>query len=66
MIVVGKTDRLDTSKNIGVTEQTDYRCRRGYEENTRLKELVADISRDNTILRETARGNYRALREYVG
>ncbi len=30
MIVVGKTDCLDTSKNIGVTEQTYYRWRKGY------------------------------------
>ena len=27
-------------------------------ENTRLKKLVADLSLDNAILKETVRGNY--------
>jgi hypothetical protein len=28
------------------------------QENTRLKKLVADLSLDNVILKETVRGNY--------
>ena len=61
------------SRKIGVTEQTYYRWRREYggmrveqakrlkeleKENTRLKKLVADISLDNAILKEAARGNF--------
>ena len=53
-------------------EQTYYRWRKEYggmrleqarrlkeleKENTRLKRLVADISRDNAILKEASRGN---------
>ena len=60
------------SRKIGVTEQTYYRWRREYggmgveqarrlreleKENTRLKRLVADLSLDNAILKEAARGN---------
>ena len=60
------------SRTIGVTEQTYYRWRREYggmgveqarrlreleKENTRLKRLVADLSLDNAILKEAARGN---------
>jgi len=59
-------------RKIGVTEQTYYRWRREYggmrieqvkrlkeleKENTRLKRLVADLSLDNAILKETSRGN---------
>jgi len=55
----------ETSRKIGVTEQTYYRWRREYggmrieqvkrlkeleKENTRLKRLLADISLDNAIL----------------
>jgi len=62
----------EASRQIGVTEQTYYRWRRGYggmrveqakrlkeleKENTRLKRLVADLSLNNDILREAARGN---------
>ena len=65
MIVVGETDCLDTSRYIGVKEQAYYRWCRGYggiriqhsrrlkeleKENTRLKEMVADIAVDNAIL----------------
>jgi transposase-like protein len=60
------------SRKIGVTEQTYYRWRREYggmrveqarrlkeleRENSRLKKLVADLSLDNSILKEAARGN---------
>ncbi|MBA7697687.1 IS3 family transposase ISDsp2 [subsurface metagenome] len=63
----------EASRKIGVTEQTYYRWRREYggmrveqakklkhleKENARLKKLVADISLDNAILKEAARGNY--------
>ena len=60
------------SKRIEVTEQTYYRWRREYggmrvdqarrlreleKENSQLKKLVADLSLDNAILKEAARGN---------
>jgi len=62
----------EVSRKLGVTEQTYYRWRREYggmrveqakrlkeleKENARLKKLVADISLDNAILKEAARGN---------
>jgi len=62
----------EASRKIGITEQTYYRWRREYggmrveqakrlkeleKENTRLKRLVADLSLDNAILKEAARGN---------
>lgn len=64
---------LAASKQIGVTEQTYYRWRKEYggmrveqarklkdleKENARLKKLVADLSLDNAILKEAARGNF--------
>jgi transposase-like protein len=60
------------SKKIGVSEFTYYRWRKEYggmrvdqahrlkeleQENSRLKRLVADLSLDNAILKEAARGN---------
>jgi putative transposase len=62
----------EVSRKIGVTEQTYYRWRKEYggmwmdqarrlreleKENARLKKLVADLSLDNAILKEAARGN---------
>ena len=62
----------EASRKLGVTEQTYYRWRKEYggmrvdqarrlqeleKENTRLKSLVADITLDNAILKEAARGN---------
>ena len=61
------------SKNIGVSSHTYYRWRREYgglrieqarklktleKENARLKKLVADLSLDNSILKEAAEGNF--------
>ena len=63
----------ETSRKIGVTEQTYYRWRKEYgglrieqakklkhleKENTRLKKLVADLSLDKAILKEAAEGNF--------
>ncbi len=63
----------EASRKIGVTEQTYYRWRKDYggmrieqarrlkeleKENARLKKLVADLSLDNSILKEAARGNF--------
>jgi putative transposase len=63
----------EASRKLSVTEQTYYRWRKEYggmrvdqakrlqeleKENTRLKRLVADITLDNAILKEAARGNF--------
>jgi transposase-like protein len=63
----------EASRKIGVAEQTYYRWRREYggmrveqakrlkeleKENSRLKKLVADVSLDNAILKEAAKGNF--------
>jgi len=63
----------EASKKLGVTEQTYYRWRKEYggmridqakrlkdieKENARLKKLVADLSLDNSILKEASRGNF--------
>ena len=60
-------------KKIGVSDATYYRWRKEYggmrveqakrlkeleQENSRLKKLVADLSLDNAILKEGARGNF--------
>lgn len=60
-------------KKIGVSDYTYYRWRKEYGgmqveqakrlkelevENSRLKKLVADLSVDNSILKEAARGNF--------
>ena len=57
----------------GITEQTYYRWKKEYgglrvdqakrlkgleQENARLKRLVADLSLDNSILKEVAAGNF--------
>jgi len=64
---------IEASRKIGVTEQTYYRWRKEYggmrveqtrklkdleKENARLKKLVADLSLDNSILKEAARVNF--------
>jgi putative transposase len=63
----------EASRKLNVTEQTYYRWRKEYggmrvdqakrlkeleQENGRLKKLVADITLDNAILKEAARGNF--------
>jgi len=62
----------EASRQLGVTEQTYYRWRKEYggmrveqakrlkdleKENARLKRLVADLSLDNSILKEVTRRN---------
>ena len=62
----------EASRKLGVTDHTYYRWRREYggmrveqarrlkeleEENIRLKRLVADVSLDNAVLKEVAKGN---------
>jgi putative transposase len=61
------------TKKIGVSDYTYYRWRKEYggltidqahrlkeleQENSRLKKLVADLSLDNSILKEASRGNF--------
>ena len=63
---------VEVCRKLGITEQTYYRWRQQYggmrldqarrlkqleQENGRLKKLVADLSLDNAILKETSRGN---------
>lgn len=60
------------ARHLGISEQTYYKWRKDYggmrinqakrlkeleKENARLKKLVADISLDNAILKDVARGN---------
>ena len=60
-------------RQLGVTEMTYYKWRKGYgglrvdqakrlkeleQENGRLRKVVADLTIDNSILKEAARGNY--------
>lgn len=60
-------------RKLGIAEQTYYRWRKDYggmrvdqakrlkeleQENTRLKKLVADLSLDNSILKEANQGNF--------
>lgn len=63
----------EVCRQMGITEQTYYRWRKEYgglrvdqakrfkqmeQENTRLRKLVADLSMDNAILKEAAKGNF--------
>lgn len=73
-VLIGKGETVgQVCRKIGVTEQTYYRWRRDYggmrvdqakrlkdveQENARLRKLVADLSLDNAILKEAARGNF--------
>ncbi len=63
----------EISRKLSISEQTYYRWRKDYggmrvdqakrfkaleKENIRLKKIVADLSLDNDILKEAARGNF--------
>ena len=63
----------EVCRKIAISEQTYYRWRKEYggmrvdqarrlkeleTENARLKKIVADLSLDNLILKETVRGNF--------
>ena len=64
---------VEICRQLEIKEQTYYKWRKEYggmridqakrlkeveQENIRLKKLVADLSLDNAILKETVRGNY--------
>ncbi len=66
-------DLIAACRNVGITDATYYRWRKRYggmqidqakkykemeRENSRLKKIVANLSLDNEILREAARGNF--------
>ena len=73
-VVTAKGETMDSAiRKLGVTRNTYYRWRKDYNgmridqarrlkeletENSRLKRLVADLSLDNSILREAVRGNF--------
>jgi len=73
-VLTGKGESMDSAiRKIGVTRNTFYRWRKEYggmrvdqarrlkeleTENSRLKRLVADLSLDNSILREAVSGNF--------
>ena len=63
----------EVSRQLGISQYTYYRWRKEHgglridqakklkdmeKENARLKKLVADLSLDNAILKEVAKGNY--------
>jgi len=63
----------EASRKVGITEQTYYRWKKEFgglridqakrlkeleQENSRLKRIVADLSIDNSILKEVAKGNF--------
>jgi len=66
-------DIAEVCRTLGVSEQTYYRWRKEYgglkvdqarkmkgleKENARLKKIVADLTLDNSILKEAAQGNF--------
>ena len=72
-VETGKGLGIAEACRMGITEQTYYRWKKEYgglrvdqakrlkeleQENARLKRLVADLSLDNSILKEVAAGNF--------
>ena len=72
LLAQGQTVR-EASRQLEITEQTYYRWRKEYgglktdqakklkaleRENTRLKQLVAELSLDKSMLQEVTRGNF--------
>ena len=73
-VLVGQGETITAAcRSIAVTEQTYYRWRKEYggmgtqqlkrlkeleRENARLRRVVADLSLENAILAEAARGNF--------
>ena len=73
-VLIGQGSAISiVCKKIGVSDYTYYRWRKEYggmrvdqahrlkeleQENSRLKRLVADLSLDNSILKEASRGNF--------
>jgi putative transposase len=66
-------DIVQVCRNLAISEQTYYRWRKKYgglkvdqakkmkdmeKENARLKKIVADLTLDNSILKEVAEGNF--------
>lgn len=66
-------DIMSACKQVGITDATYYRWRKEYggmkidqtkkfkeleQENGRLKKIVANLTLDNEILKEAARGNF--------
>ncbi len=64
---------VEICREVGITEQTYYRWRKEYsgvcsegakrlkdleKENDRLKKLVAELSLENVVLKDVARGNF--------
>lgn len=64
---------MDACRKLGITEQTYYRWKKEYgglcidqakrlkdleQENARLKRLVADLSLDNSMLKEVRAGKF--------
>ena len=73
-VELGKGKKVpEICKTLDISEQTYYRWRQKYggmkpemakelktlqKENARLKKLVADLSLDNSILKEVSKGNF--------
>ena len=73
MQVAKGLDMAQVCRNLGISEQSYYRWRKEYgglkldqakkmkgleKENARLKKIVADLTLDNSILKEVAEGNF--------
>ena len=73
-VLVGqRMSRIDAIREVQITEQTFYRCRKQYggmgtaqlrelkrlqKENERLRRAVSDLTLDKLILNEAATGNF--------